>query len=109
VTFSWNKLRAEVAKSKYLLPEDDLTTQHGIITAVQAVMDRMANGERLREVSWEGLASKRRKAMATASNGKGSNGKNGSGPAGNSLIVNPQPLPVSPGPAPAYADYAIEF
>jgi hypothetical protein len=118
VTFSWKKLKTELSNSDYLLPADDLSSQRGIIAAAEAILDRMANGERLREVSWDGLASKRRKAVATASNGKGGNGKDGSGgakPSGNSLVLNPAPKPVLPGPTgnavkiPVYNDATITF
>lgn len=129
-TFSWKKLRDELAVSEFLLPEDDLRSQRGIIAASIAIMERMANGERLREVSWDGLASKRRKAVVSLpeakgpvadmivamvatpatplpsnSKAKGQNGKDHKGgPRGNSAILNPIPKPILPGPASAYAD-----
>jgi hypothetical protein len=47
---NWKALRDELAASSYLDPEDDLTTQRGIVATALAIVERMS-GE-LREVSW---------------------------------------------------------
>src|SRR6516162_1006321 len=50
--FSWKNLQTELSRSPWLMPEDDITTQRGIVAASIAILDRMSNGERLREVTW---------------------------------------------------------
>jgi hypothetical protein len=49
-TFSWRALRDQLAQSAYLMPEDDLATQRGIVTAAMAIAERMSDDSR--HVSW---------------------------------------------------------
>lgn len=105
-TFSWKKLRDELAMSEYLSPEDDLRSQRGVVAAATAIMERMSNSERMREVTWQPVR------LATAATlviplpevkpKPKPKGKNG-----NARVTNPTPVPVLPGPAGAYA--TIEF
>jgi hypothetical protein len=48
----WKALRAELATSEFFEKGDDLSTQRGIVATAIAILDRMSNSERLREVSW---------------------------------------------------------
>jgi hypothetical protein len=51
--FSWKALQSELSNSPYLMPEDDILSQRGIIATAQAILDRMTNSENLREVTWK--------------------------------------------------------
>jgi hypothetical protein len=39
--FSWKALQTELSTSSYLLPDDDLSSQRGIIATAIAIADRM--------------------------------------------------------------------
>ncbi len=47
---NWSALRDELAASAYLEPEDDLTTQRGIVATALAIVERMSI--ETREISW---------------------------------------------------------
>ncbi len=47
---NWSALRDELQASSYLDPEDDLTTQRGIVATALAIVERMSI--ETREVSW---------------------------------------------------------
>jgi hypothetical protein len=52
MSFTWKALQAELSNSSYLLPEDDIKTR-GIIATAVAIMERMSNSEKMREVTWK--------------------------------------------------------
>jgi len=49
--FSWRALQAELAASPYLLPDDDLSTQRGIVATAVAITQRMSDD--YRHLSWQ--------------------------------------------------------
>jgi hypothetical protein len=49
-TFSWRALRDQLAQSVYLMPENDLATQRGIVATAMAIAERMSDDTR--HVSW---------------------------------------------------------
>lgn len=96
--FNWKNLRTNLAKSAYIQPADDLSTQRGIVAAAIAILDRMSNCERMREVTWKPL---RLVAKETAAPAPKPSPKPGDDRG--LKIVNPHPLPVMP-PSPVHAD-----
>ena len=51
--FSWKALQSELSNSPYLMPDDDIKTQRGLIATASAILERMANSVEMREVSWK--------------------------------------------------------
>jgi hypothetical protein len=51
--FSWKALRDQLAVSSYLMPDDDITSQRGLIATAIAIAERMSNSENTREVTWK--------------------------------------------------------
>jgi hypothetical protein len=53
--FSWKALQAELSTSSYLLPDDDITSQRGIIATAMAIADRMTCSEAMTVRRLDGL------------------------------------------------------
>jgi hypothetical protein len=51
--FSWKALRDQLAVSSYLMPDDDITSQRGLIATAIAIADRMTCSPEMREVTWK--------------------------------------------------------
>jgi len=51
--WQFSELAAQLSQSAYLDPTDDLQTEAGIVATSIAILERISNGERLREVSWQ--------------------------------------------------------
>ena len=43
----------ELLNSPYLEAGDDVKTQRGIVATAMAIVDRMSNSEKMREVTWK--------------------------------------------------------
>lgn len=48
--FSWHALRDQLARSTYLDPSDDLSSQRGLVATAAAIAERMSDS--IRDVSW---------------------------------------------------------
>jgi hypothetical protein len=49
---NWGHLTRVLLASPFYLPSDDLSTPEALVATSIAILDRMANSERLRHVSW---------------------------------------------------------
>ena len=95
---NWGHLTRVLLASPWLEPSDDLSTPEGMVAASIAILDRMANGERLREVSWRPvrMQSSVHAAVPVLAAPKPSGD-------GGAVIPVPRQAPRAPSPAPAYA------
>ncbi len=89
--FSWNALRDQLATSSFLDSSDDLTTHCGIIAAAGAILARMTDGERMREVTWKPIR------LTTPISGPPVSVSTGGDP-DKGLPVKPSPQPALPRP-----------
>jgi hypothetical protein len=96
---NWKSLRAELAASAWLQPDDDIDTQRGLVATSIAILERMRDGERLRTVSWTPQRIlERRTARLPPAPGHYPKPRPGPSNEGGGALVRAEPKPCLPRP-----------
>lgn len=100
--FNWQALQTQLRASPWLEPTDDTNSQRGLIATAQAIINRMSNSERMREVSWQPARLAKGLPKAVASLPSGEPPTLGSG-----ATRVERPLPAPRGPLPGGVAVAV--